>query len=326
MLDAEGTVGTSTNTQAGIQLQGIQLQGIQLQGIQLQGMTMQGFTFASATLDGRPLVNLHVDKGELVAEQKKKVVRGTDLVGAHLFAQVRNLNANPPTSATVEYQITGIEAELATYDPTQTGSTFLYTLTQNLGGTWLPACLADSDGRRAAIPLAAIWDERGDRSASSTMFTLGCTTGVIAKCYRWGYRPWITGYGDVVALHWTCTRVARADYCGNGQPHTQDGTLINIWDNQPPPGPIQAHAATPLGMLFEAGWSTGGAVCLSHARWLLNGGLLAQACPDKLIAPGLPLETVCDIESQVLGQGVSPRLFNESNLNLNLQPLGTRAR
>src|SRR5678815_5264127 len=111
-------------------------------------------------------------------------------------------------------------------------------------------------------------------------FTLGCTTGVIAKCYRWGYRPWVNGYGDLVAMHWTCTRLARADYCGDGTPHTHDGTKINVWDTLP--RPIESHGGLlpPAGMLFEAGWNTGGAVCLSRARWMLDdANALAALCP-----------------------------------------------
>jgi ADYC domain len=315
----------SINQQAIMENQGTQLQGIQLQGTQVQGMTMQGFQFAGATLGGAALVNVRVEKGELVAEQNQVTLHGAALVGAHLYAQVRNLAANPPTSAVVEYQITAVVAELSTYDPTNTGSTFLYTLQQNVDntGSWQLACPVDTDGRQVAIPLAATWDEHGARVESSTLFTFGCTTGVIAKCYRWGYRPWVTGYGDLVTTHWTCTRLARADYCGNGVSHTRDGTVINVWDNLASPGPIQQHGGLllipPLGMLFEAGWSTGGAVCLSHARWLQGGTLLALACPDRLIPPTLlGGGTVCDLVSQVLGNGSSARMFDEAYLNLNL--------
>src|SRR5262245_12546358 len=101
---ADGTV-----IQAGTQLQGTQLQGTQLQGTQLQGMSMVGFQFTGATLDGAPLVNLRVDKGELVAEQNGVTVRGLGLRDAHLSAQTRNLNVNPPTSAVVEYKIDAVE-------------------------------------------------------------------------------------------------------------------------------------------------------------------------------------------------------------------------
>jgi hypothetical protein len=284
---------------------------------------MHGFLVDGATQNGAALHNVHVERGEVVADSGGTTLRGTALVGAHLYAEVRNLTANPSLTSDVEYRVTAISPEVSQYDPTSTGNTYLYTLEQWVSDTasWQPACPADSDGRNVAIPLAAIWDERGDRSVSGAMFTFGCTSGVIAKCYRWGYRPWVTGYGDLTSVHWACTRAARADYCGNGTTHTHDGTAINVWDRLPAPGPIQSHGGLlpPLGMLFEAGWNTGGAVCLSHARWLLDpGGLLAAACPDRLVAPSLPLigGTVCDITAAVLGYDPNALLFNEAYLNL----------
>jgi hypothetical protein len=302
--------------------QGPQLHGIQLAGTQVQGMSMVGFQFAGATLGGAALVNVRVENGELVAEQNQVTLHGGALQYAHLYAQVRNLHANPPTSAVVEYQIAAVEAEMA-YDPTQTGSTFLYTLTQNVdnSGTYQLACPADSDGRQVAIPLKATWNEHGDRVESTSLFTFGCTTGAIAKCYRWGYRPWVTTYGDLVTTHQTCTRVARADYCGDGSSHTYEGTLINVWDNLAPPGPIMTRGATPTGMTYESGWNTSGAVCFSHARWALGGLTIALHCPLRLIPPSLLLlGTVCDTVEQVLGSA-NPRMFDETNLNINLDLL-----
>jgi hypothetical protein len=309
----------------GIQMQGIQMQGIQMQGIQMQGMNLVGFSVSGATLDGDPLQRVRIQRGEVIADRSEDAVRGTGLVGAHFVAQVRNASA----TATAEFRIADIESEDDKYDPTDSGRTFLYTLEQRVpdDGSWRPACPTDPDGRQAAIPIAATWNEHGDRVESTTLFTFGCTTGVIAKCYRWGYRPWLSGYGDsMVAMHQTCTRLARADYCGNGVPGTRDGTKINVWDRLPPPGPIQKHGTTkvlgiplplpPPGMLFEAGWNTEGAVCLSTARWLLQDGIgLIRVCPNKLVPPGLLLPTVCDTVAAVLVFDPDARMFNES-LNL----------
>src|ERR1041384_6381948 len=124
----------------------------------------------------------------------------------------------------------------------------------------------------------------------------------------------------MVATHWTCTRLARADYCGNGIPHTRDGTMINVWDNLGSPGPLQSPGGPlpPTRTAFEAGWNTGGAVCLSHARWVQGGMLLAAACPTRLIPPSLLGGTVCDLVSEVLGNGSTARIFDEAYLNLNL--------
>ena len=298
----------------------VQQDGINMQGINMQGMNMVGFELGSGTLDGSQLDNLRVEQGQLVAEVGGVTLSGTSLVGAQLTAQAVSAT-DPSVTVEVAYQISAITPEnAAAYDPTHTGSTYLYTLQQYVSDTnsWQPACGVDQDGLQVAIPVAAIFDAQGNRVESTTLFTFGCTTGVIAKCYRWGYRPWVTGYGDLVDMHWTCTRLARADYCGDGTPHTHDGTWVNVWDTLPPPGPIQKHGLLPpLGMLFEAGWNHSGAVCLSRARWLLDD-TLANLCPDRLIPPGLLGATVCNTVADVLGYDPDAKLFNESYLNLDL--------
>ena len=298
----------------GTQLQGTQLQGTQLQGTQLQGMSMQGFQLAGATLGGVELTNLRVERGEVVAEQDQVTLHGGSLIGAHLFAQLGNPNAGPPETALLEYRITNIVEEDAKYDPTNTGSTFLYTLEQNVdhGESWQPACPTDLDGRRVAIPLAATWSAQGDRIESSSLFTFGCTTGVIAKCYRWGYRPWIPGYGDLAAMHWACTRLARADYCGDGVSHTEDGTWVNVWDDLTEPGPIQDHGTHHLsGMSFEAAWNTSGAVCLSRTRWKQAMKQVTATCPARRM-PSSRAKKICDNVSDAHDNGLVVLLFNES--------------
>jgi hypothetical protein len=324
VVDATPGELTSTAEQSSVKRQGMEMQGMEMQGMEMQGMEMQGMRLEGVTMSGDTLRHVRVVKGELFADRGSNTLRGTQLIGARLEAQVRNVSVNPPTSAVAQYRITDIDREDDRFDPTGTRNTYLYTLEQFVpdDNTWRSACPADDDGRRVAIPIAAIWDERGNRIESSTMFTFGCTTGVIAKCYRWGYRPWVTGYGDLVSMHQTCTRVARADYCGNGVSHTRNGTSINIWDRLPPPGPIQRHGfLPPLGFWFEAGWNTGGAVCMSTARWLLDDGLaLAQLCPDRLVPPGLLLPTVCDTITAVFLFDPNAKIFNESNLLNILDP------
>jgi hypothetical protein len=308
---------TSSDEQDIWEQQGTALLGMQPQGTQFMNMTVQGFQFDGATLNGAALSNVHIEKGELVADQNQVTLRGTDLENAHLIAQLLDNSVNPPATVSVEYRIADIAAESdSDYDPTNSGHTFLYTLQQNVDNTepWPTACPADLDGNHVAIPMTAIWDNHGNRVESSTLFTFGCTAGAVGKCYRWGYRPWLTGYGDMVSAHWACTRLARGDYCGTGTPHTFEGTEIKVWDNLPSPGPINAHQTTPFLYVFEAGWDTGGAVCLCHTRWLLDGPAIALGCPGRLIAPGLGIgnATVCDTVAQVLGLRADATIFNES--------------
>ncbi len=296
----------------------VEQQGVNMQGVNMQGVNMQGFALDGITLNG-DLRHARVERGELVAERGKVTLRGAALAGAKLLAQAIDAEG---TTLALEYRIASVASESTAYDPTNTGGTFLYNLEQRVGDGWQPACPADQDGRRVAIPVAATFDVTGARVEVPGMFTFACTTGVIAKCYRWGYKPWLGGYGgaDFSDLHWTCTRMARGDYCGDGTPHTRNGTAINHWDRLPYPGPIQKHGLlSPLGMLFEAGWTTTGAVCVSRARWLFDDGLqLANLCPDRLIPPGLLGATVCETVAEVLFQDPNALMFNESYLNLDL--------
>ena len=81
--------------------------------------------------------------------------------------------------------------------------------------------------------------------------------GVIAKCVDWGYAPWALG-ADV---HQSCTRLARADYCGDGRPWTLDGTTIDAYDVLG----VQARLGDPS-FGFEAAWGEHGAICVNETR------------------------------------------------------------
>ena len=51
----------------------------------------------------------------------------------------------------------------------------------------------------------------------------------------------------------------RADYCGDGTPHTVNGTLINLYDN----ASVQADAES---WPVDAEWGPDGALCVNHNR------------------------------------------------------------
>jgi hypothetical protein len=304
--------------QPGMSMQGMSMQGMSMQGMSMQGMSMQGMSMQGMTLGGLSLSNVRVEKGELIADKGFLTLRGLALSGTRLHGLVVS-DTDPQQVIEVEYKIASIIPESPLNDPTHTGGTYLYTLDQKhpTTGAWVPACTPDPYGQRVAIPLAATWNSHGDRVEIPGMFTFGCVSGVIAKCYRWGYRPWVTGYGDLVSMHQACTRMARADYCGNGESHTHEGTWINVWDTLSPH--IQTRGWPPLGYLFEAGWDTGGAVCLSHARWLLDDAiLLGNLCPDRLVPLGLLGATVCNspLEALLFGNH-DAKLFDDASI-LNL--------
>jgi hypothetical protein len=167
---------------------------------------------------------------------------------------------------------------------------------------WSPLCPDDN----LAIAVPGTWDYRvgvagaGGRSATDGM-TLACSTGAIGKCVdQLGYKPWVwrsrdaTGwywdwsswqwqYGphlewySLADLHQACVRLVRADYCGNGVSHTDDGTEIDVGDNLSPL--INLLGSGRWG--FEASWDAGGAMCLAAARYQDYVTQTGCACEDS---------------------------------------------
>ncbi|MEM9492012.1 MAG: ADYC domain-containing protein, partial [Myxococcota bacterium] len=119
-----------------------------------------------------------------------------------------------------------------------------------------------------------------------------------AKCIEWGYKRW--GSGDEcnsdqsncqsVNLHYwheACTRMVRADYCGDGVAHTENGTKIDIWDNlegimDETPNTDPNYDST---LLYEAQWRPDGAHCIEKTRWSGSGDTTAAYidthCPER---------------------------------------------
>ena len=117
------------------------------------------------------------------------------------------------------------------------------------------------------------------------MFNVTCSSGAIGKCVRLGYKPW-KRLPDGTALwdhHQACVRMMRADYCGDGQSFTRDGTLIDLYDRLG----LQKDEPAP-GMRFEAGWGKDGAICVARARIPEKVTLeeLARRCPGRLAGTG----------------------------------------
>lgn len=89
------------------------------------------------------------------------------------------------------------------------------------------------------------------------------------KCRALGYR------GDHLAA---CVRAFRADYCGDGTPHTVSGVLIDIFDDSG----TQHRASVQSDV--EAEWTMHGAVCVSErtAARGLRAGSVRAACVTSL--------------------------------------------
>jgi hypothetical protein len=297
--------------------QGQEQQGQEQQGCQQQGTALIGASIAvpvssaySGWVGRHSLKQARIVRGQLLGDDGE--LAGKGLVGALIPASD---NGSP----------FWMVVRSAWQDPTFTdGSTWLYGIDvyDPYTKTSSPFCATDANGVAAAIPIAATFDGSGNRVESAKEFTFACTAGVLAKCYRWGYRPWLTdASGSSLPfsnLHWSCTRMARADYCGDGRSWTRNGTTINVWDAAPAPGPFQAHGPLDPTFFFEAGWTTSGAVCLSKERWATIDPQVAQDCPGRLVPPGVetPAGTVCESPADATAIDSTVQLFNESRVNV----------
>jgi hypothetical protein len=143
-------------------------------------------------------------------------------------------------------------------NPSGDGVTFVYDVqawAQDASGTWnwLPACTDQWGNPEGAVPLMGEWDYTSGARVSygGTKFTWACVGTALGKCANngpagsnaMGYSPWkaqwsverdAAGYWIAVdgqSSHQSCTRMVRADYCGDGRSWTADGTAIDLRDN-----------------------------------------------------------------------------------------------
>ena len=209
----------------------------------------------------------------IITQDNGQVLANEALIGLEL-----NLSNHDGSSMSI--RIDGVEHD--SQDPELVF--YQFTTPDPQSGTWQPICSPDYDGKAVGFLLEATMTPTGDYRPAKGIYSLQCSSGASGKCVRWGYKPWGVGPNgeSLWNHHQACTRMVRADYCGNGVAHTKDGTLINMYD----PLGIQV-SETSAAYTFEAAWGPQGAVCVRKVRWPDISSLekLAASCPrlrDKL--------------------------------------------
>jgi hypothetical protein len=137
------------------------------------------------------------------------------------------------------------------------------------------------------LAVSGIWDASGAHHDVPGKFTFACENGAITKCITWGYKPWESHNGHSLAdLHQACTRMARADYCGNGRHHTRQDTLIAS-DDGLGVGARTTGTSVDFDLTrasFEAAWAPDGATCLARTRDGRPLETVLQECPTRFRA------------------------------------------
>jgi len=226
---------------------------------------------AAGSASAAKVSNVSLDGTDL----KLHLTDGTTLSGPSLTGAI--LTVADGRGAMLRVRIDGAQR-----DPVGNSKRWLYDLrAQGASGRWKQFCGEGPDGLQLGFPVAGRMTADGSFEPSEETLTISCTGGAVAKCIRFGYAPWETaGDGTPLLDHFrACIRMVRADYCGNGQPHTRDGTLINIYDR------LHIQVSEPSDDLhFEAAWGPDGAVCVRKTRlndvWSLDQ--LRESCGEKL--------------------------------------------
>jgi len=263
----------------GWSLNGWSLNGVSLNGWSLNGWSLNGWSLNGVALDG----TLFSGDQQIDGQQVQR--SGLDFIGSTLSL----------VHADEQYTL---RIDDITIDPAHPGSDVYFyhiSVEDPEDGTWSSLCLDGNGDPTAAIPLANHWDAvTGDRIDEAGTLTFACRGAVLAKCVEWGYRPWASAQAckpndkkckdvSLADHHQACTRMARADYCGEGLPHTMDNTPIDILDQLSPQ--IQSESTGGIaGWAVEAEWGPDGALCVGDS---LRLHMLEELGKEVLPAPCL---------------------------------------
>ena len=306
-LNGRGLNGRGLNGR-GLNGRGLNGRGLNGRGLNGRGLndallanTLSRVAFAPAVLAGGTAVSdASLDGTALVAHSGGRTYSAADFAGAYFTGKLGDgtsvllrIDSVTPAASATDLDL----YQVSWFNPGRHGG-------------WSAICTDDQGQPTAASAVANYWDYSqgtatgGSKIYDSHAFTFACEEGAIYKCMDWGYRPWESVGGQSMdAYHQACTRMTRADYCGDGNSNTIDGSWINLYDNLG----IQVDTDT---WEFEAQWSANGATCLAptgvdHHTSRLScydrlassnctadspGALISSETPNGKRSPALPGE------------------------------------
>jgi hypothetical protein len=239
--------------QEGVSLNGVSLNGVSLNGVSLNGVSLNGVSLNGVSLNGVSLNGVSLNGSVLGGTMGGGGFKsGSQLVGSSWTGVLSN---GTTLSMRMDSVTAGTGANTDVY---------MYGISYQSAGVWTLLCGKDANSVPIlAIPITGTFNYAvgvtggGSFTNDATKFTFGCRGTAIAKCVEMGYKPWksaATATGNLTNHHVACTRLLRADFCGNGTTYTVNGTQVNIYDSLG----IQADT---MGWAFEAEWTPNGHRC-----------------------------------------------------------------
>lgn len=238
--------------------------GTELNGTELNGFRLNGFRLNGFRLNGNLLNNFRrrANDSRIVANDptnNNEEVEASELEAAEMEFDTQD---DQVTNTDERVKVDNVTQSLAQPDVYFNMVKFL-KMPEN---TWKSLCEDGAGNPVEAIALSSTWDpDTGADLEDGQGLTWACRGAALAKCVEWGYRRWASHNGqNLRKYHKACTRMVRGDYCGNGTPHTSNGTPIDIADNLG----LNTHDTTAGvdGWEIEAKWGPNGAVCLNNPR------------------------------------------------------------
>jgi hypothetical protein len=241
-----GSASQALDGDNGMSVNGISINGMSVNGMSMNGMSVNGISVNGMSVNGMSVNGISVNGMSMNGMSVNGMsVNGTQFIGAQLTAA---LSSGDPLPLRIDDMtaLTGANTDVAAY-----------AVSYQVADGWHPLCGSEPDGSPVlALAVPGTWNlSTGAWSDDGTQFSFSCRHASVAKCVEFGYKTWL-GFAD---HHHACVRMLRADYCGDGTPHTVNGTLINLYDNA---GVQTDTESWPV----DAEWGPDGALCVNHNR------------------------------------------------------------
>ncbi len=261
---------------------GRDLNGRELNRPLIGGAQLQAVSLLDVRHPDHELIETYLQGTQIFGVSTLGPVSDIDMVGALFDAQLQD-----GTAATIRLDSFSQTGDVNTGTITQYEVSYI---TREMEDFEYLCGVDETNYPLRAIALEGTWNlgegvrGGGDWYDEPHTITLACERYALAKCVYAGYGPWAVAElslgGQLVDVpmrpHFqACTRMLRADYCGDGTPHTQDGTAVNFYDD------ITIRNDN-LPWDLEAEWDEDGAICADTHR--IRG--MMPSCADGLVVRG----------------------------------------